>query len=193
MRRPIGPEADHSMEQIGKDDQGLRVVPRACGGTTEIIRRGAGRRVARWGCRQLRAGPDVLLRFERKWRHLARRCPRADLSPCGGPQNPGLGTLPPRSLDAVSLNAAVDCVSALRVTQRTVSRQGGVLGTQAVDAIKQAEAIFYERAQTQAGRQEEAGTDLSVAIERKTQLLLESPSDAAQHALACLRTLSGST
>jgi len=99
--------------------------------------------------------------------------------------------LPAGSLDEVSLSSAVDCVAALRVTQSTLSQRGGFMGAQALDAIKQAEGLFYEQAQARAG-EDGAGTELSVAIEKSTQVLVDSPEEAAQQALTCIRTLSGS-
>jgi hypothetical protein len=98
--------------------------------------------------------------------------------------------LPAGSLDEVSLSSAVDCVAALRVTQSTLSQRGGFMSAQALDAIKQAEGLFYKQAQARAG-EDGAGTGLSVAIEKSTQVLVDSPDEAAQQALTCIRTLSG--
>jgi len=108
-----------------------------------------------------------------------------------GTQDNSAAALSAGSLDEVSLSSAVDCVAALRVTQRTMSERVGLLGDQAIDALKQAETLFYEQAQARSGGGDDAGTDLSVAIEKSTQVLVDSPGEAAEQALTCIRTLSG--
>jgi hypothetical protein len=117
---------------------------------------------------------------------------RAPVYPVMAAQDRGGGALPAGSLKDVSFGAAVDCVSALRVTQRNLSQQGGAFGAQAINAMEQAETLFHDRARGQGAEEEQSSTDLSVAIERRTQDLLQSPGEAAQQALTCIRTLSES-
>lgn len=117
---------------------------------------------------------------------------RTPVYPVVAGQDRGGGALPAGSLEDVPFGAAVDCVSALRVTQRNLSQQGGVFGSQAIDAMEQAETLFHDRARAKAGEEEQGPAELSVAIERRTQVLLQSPGEAAQQALTCIRTLSES-
>jgi hypothetical protein len=117
---------------------------------------------------------------------------RAPVYPVMAAQDRGGGALPAGSLEEVSFGVAVDCVSALRVTQRNLSQQGGVFGTQAINAMEQAETLFHDRARAQASEEEQSSADLSAAIERRTQDLLQSPGEAAQQALTCIRTMSES-
>ena len=117
---------------------------------------------------------------------------RAPVYPVMAAQDRGGGALPAGSLEDVPFGAAVDCVSALRVTQRNLSQQGGAFGAQAINAMEQAETLFHDRARAQGGEEEQSSADLSVAIERRTQDLLQSPGEAAQQALNCIRTLSES-
>ena len=53
---------------------------------------------------------------------------RVPVYPVMAGRDRGGGELPTGSLEEVSFGTAVDCVSALRVTQRNLSQQGGAFG-----------------------------------------------------------------
>lgn len=99
-------------------------------------------------------------------------------------------TLPAGSLETVSLSSSIDCLAALRVTQLRLAQQGGGLSKQAIHAMQTAEKLFREHAESQIKPEGLATAELSVATEKETQLLLESPGDAANQALTCLREIS---
>jgi hypothetical protein len=102
--------------------------------------------------------------------------------------SPSLNGLPGGSAE-ISRAEAIDCAAAISATRELIANQNTMMRRQTAP-LEQAEALFRSRAdKSEQGVTE--GTQASVSIERKRQELVQSPSEAGQKTIDCMRVLVG--